>query len=182
MDRLDAHIGTATGLIAEKYFALPIFNDRPKFIERVYCYEFYHQLRRQLTDECDYTLNGEVDKGNHPIFKELGLDAIPDFLIHVPGGGMDRNHTVIEVKKSIAIPISTAMREAIEGDVRKLIRFQRDAHYRRAIYLIYGVSEQDERAVHDAADQARRDFDANSHLELWFHRAAGQPAFLADVL
>ena len=47
-------------------------------------------------------LNGELDKGAHPILWELGADyAKPDSLIHHPGY-MAENHTIIQVKSSNA--------------------------------------------------------------------------------
>jgi len=57
----------ATQSMDQYYFRIAIANLRGyRFRERVYCYELYHQLRLAL--KCfPYTLQGKMDKNNHPI-------------------------------------------------------------------------------------------------------------------
>jgi hypothetical protein len=75
----------ATSKIEEHYFQLPIAGQKnPRFLERVYCYELYHQLRFTLCNQFPYKLNGEVDKnGNPTILQGLGPVKL-DFIVHVP--------------------------------------------------------------------------------------------------
>jgi hypothetical protein len=51
----------------------------PAYRERVYCYELYHQMRRRWPLNCEYSLNGEVDKRGHPY-----LQARPDLRSVIP--------------------------------------------------------------------------------------------------
>jgi hypothetical protein len=84
--------------IEPHYFQLPVAEgEEPKYRERVYCYELYHQLRCILGDnfQFQYKLNGEVDKRGHPIFRKAKK---PDFIVHSPGD-MKHNLVVIEVIK-----------------------------------------------------------------------------------
>lgn len=53
--------------------------------ERVFCYEFYHQIRLIQKGYSLGTLHPEIDKGGHEIFKD-GDQKNPDFIFHTPGG------------------------------------------------------------------------------------------------
>jgi len=118
--------------IDSHYFQIPVAGvERPIFRERVYCYELYHQLRGVLGDDFPYKLDGEVDKGGHPIIRPALGAKKPDFIVHVPMQ-MDQNLVVIEVK-----PIN-ARRRDIKGDIETLRKFLDKAEYYRAIMLIYG--------------------------------------------
>lgn len=78
------------------------FRDTPNISERVFCYEFYYQLRR-LIEESDLELqkneifiHGELAKA-----KYLGYSYItPDFIIHNPENG-DSNLITIEIKPAL---------------------------------------------------------------------------------
>jgi hypothetical protein len=114
------------------YFQLPVAkSDEPKYRERVYCYELYHQLRCALGDDFHYKLHGEVDKAGHPIIRNRKK---PDFVVHEPG--TMNNLVVIEVK---SITIETRI-GGLREDFEKLGWFidPINAGYYRAIELIYG--------------------------------------------
>lgn len=66
--------------------------NKPEIIirERVWCYEFYHQIRKLGIEN----INGEIDKRGHRIIKN---NCNPDFVIHKEGS-MTENEAVIEVK------------------------------------------------------------------------------------
>ncbi len=90
----------------------------------------YFQLPVQWTDDCHYSLGGEVDKSRHPIIRG---NAKPDFLVHVPGR-MD-NLLVVEVK-----PGNAAVARMTD-DLMKLLAFRRKpANYVAAYFLVYGAS------------------------------------------
>lgn len=164
MEQFTDILREATAAIMPHYFLLPIHGADPVYRERVYCYELYHQLRSLWPhlQDCPYSLNGEVDKQNHPY---LGQGAPkPDFVVHIPGTG--DNYAAIEVKRPSADP------EGIRKDIRTLLMF-REAGYRRALYLTYGV---------DPAATAMRiaaQAEEPGHLaaiEVWVHTAPGAPA------
>ena len=126
----------ATGSIEPHYFQLPIAGqEEPSYRERVYCYELYHQLRSLLDrDRFPYFLNGEVDKGGHPLLSNDIGPRKPDFIVHVPGG-MRRNLAVIEVK-----PINSTLNDFREA-LRSLRSFLERAGYFGAIALVYGSGD-----------------------------------------
>ncbi|MDB6027443.1 MAG: methionyl-tRNA formyltransferase-like protein [Verrucomicrobiales bacterium] len=124
----------ATTKISPIYFQLPVMGiEVPKFLERVYCYELYHQMR-MLWPNVPYQLTGEVDKSGHPRIRQGVLNrSKPDFTIHVPGN-MDANLLVIEVKARDPVD------QNVVRDLEKLTAFCISAGYDAAYYLIYGFS------------------------------------------
>src|SRR5258708_10818027 len=138
MNELDSILQRSTAEIEAGYFQLRVAGgDAPIYRERVYCYELYHQMRLCWPREgCPFVLNGEVDKGGHPILGPKGLGGIPDFLVHRPGD-MNGNHAIIEVKAPFARD------HQIEIDLHKLTRFTNEVGYERAIYLVYGTEAQE---------------------------------------
>jgi hypothetical protein len=165
MDELNQIIGEASAAIEDRYFRLPLNGGGPVYRERVYCYELYHQMRCQWPPDCQFTLNGEVDKRAHPIIQNFGVaNTIPDFLVHVPGN-MENNHAVIEVKS--CEPSS----QAIRVDLQKLNAFQVEVGYQRGIYLVYGGSAAaDVRRI----DAVARQLNLRGTFELWIHTASGE--------
>lgn len=167
MEELDQIFREATRSVDEPYFRLPIDGGDPVYRERVYCYELYHQMRIRWPENCPYWLNGEIDKGGHPLLRAKGADyAKPDFLIHTPGD-MNGNHAIIEVKSEKAPP------GEIWQDLRKLSQFVTDIGYARAIYLIYGYrsgrkAEQIAQMIQGAEKLAP--------IELWVHASPGDEA------
>lgn len=123
--------------IDSSYFKLNVASsdsEEQKDRERVYCYEFYHQLRCILGESSPYKLNGEVDKDGHPIIHEALGAKKPDFIVHVPGG-MDKNLVVVEVKS-----VTRAKKDfsKLKKDLETLEGFLDKANYKNAIMLIYG--------------------------------------------
>ena len=155
MEEFNIILERATAALSPEYFLLPVQGGDFVYRERVYCYELYHQLRCQWPDECEYVLNGEVDKQQHPNFDGPGYPK-PDFIVHVPGSA--ENFAAIEVKGPGAAPGD------IRTDLSKLLQFQR--WYPRLLYLVYGVHPVTarNRIVESAENEA--DLDA---IELWVH-------------
>jgi hypothetical protein len=69
MEQFTQILREATAAIPPEYFLLPIHGGDSVYRERVYCYEFYHQMRRLWPPDCPYRLNGEVDKRSIPTFR-----------------------------------------------------------------------------------------------------------------
>lgn len=173
MHDFENRLKAATKGVGLEYFQLPVAGkESPIYRERCYCYELYHQLRKDWPD-CAYRLCGEIDKSGHPIVRGNDLDNTkPDFIIHIPED-MDHNFAVIEVK-----PINGA-RHGIEKDVRTLLAYLNDGGYERAFYLIYGSADEGE-ALREAATQVKQQ--AGNRIELWHHRApcaAAEPINMA---
>jgi len=120
------------------YFQLSVATkegDKKIFRERVYCYELYHQLRCILGDCFPYKLDGEVDKGGHPIIRKR---KTPDLIVHKPGE-MNQNLVVIEVKP---ISVKGHLKE-LEKDLETLQYFLgEEGRYYHAIMLVYGDGKQ----------------------------------------
>jgi len=131
MNKLTEILHEATAGVEAMYFHLNVDGGDPIFRERVYCYELYHQMRKNWPADYQYSLNGELDKRAHPILREIGADqAKPDLLVHTPGN-MAGNYAIIEVKHSTSA-------NGIRKDLKTLDLFVRKVGYQRAIYLVYG--------------------------------------------
>ncbi|MEJ0098497.1 MAG: methionyl-tRNA formyltransferase-like protein [Pseudomonadota bacterium] len=159
MERLDEILRRATAGISEEYFLLPIHGAAAQRRERVYCYELYHQMRSLWPGGVPWFLNGEVDKGGHPLFAGAGAPKpdFLDFLVHVPG--QNRNYAALEVK-----PASFVNR-GIRKDLETLQMF-RDRGYERAILLVYGA-EPDEAA--QRLQNCGATPERHAGIELWVH-------------
>lgn len=173
MKELTGILQSSTAGVEAMYFHLNIDRGDPVFRERVYCYELYHQMRCNWPSQCEYFLNGELDKSAHPILRKLGADhAKPDLLVHTPGA-MAGNYAIVEVKHS-------AVASGIHKDLWTLDLFVRKVGYQRAIYLIYGP-EASERGVDKIKGIANK-FQQLVPIEVWLHSEVGQPATLNTTL
>ena len=167
MKELSEILRVATASVDAMYFHLNIDGGDPVFRERVYCYELYHQMRKNWPVGCTFLLNGELDKRAHPILRKLGADhAKPDLLVHTPGV-MAGNYAIIEVKHSTA----TA---GVRKDSETLDLFVRKVGYQRAIYLIYGwrANAAEVAKIEAIADE----FPELVPIEVWLHSEVNQQA------
>lgn len=96
--------------------------------ERVFCYEFYHQMRLIEGKYSLSKLHAEIDKSGHGAFKD-GDKRNPDFIFHNPGT-MSGNQVIIEVKGDI------------EGDICKdfetLTIFCKNYQYKLGYFILFG--------------------------------------------
>lgn len=167
MDELTGIFVRATQGVKEIYFRLPIDGGTPKYRERVYCYELYHQMRCLWPEDTDFVLNGEVYKGGHPLLKRLELSRFsPDLLVHKPGS-MQGNFAIIEVKRQ------SPDERGVKKDLDSLSRFVTRGQYKRAIYLIFGDGA--ESALQRVRELAGEN-DTLQSIELWIHDQPGSPA------
>lgn len=162
MDRFDKILESATVVLESEYFRLPVAGGEPAYRERVYCYELYHQMRSLWPSSCEYVINGEVDKQQHPNFAGRGFPK-PDFIVHVPG--THDNFAVIEVKGPGWSPAG------IRNDLCKLLRFGES--YRRRLYLVYGIKPGV--AVNRIREYVENPADLEA-IELWVHPTHGTAA------
>ncbi|MFP3257195.1 MAG: hypothetical protein RXO36_05305 [Candidatus Nanopusillus acidilobi] len=111
----------------------------PRYKERIFCYELYHQMRK-IQESHNYEfldfvkIEGERVKDDLNIPKKL--KKVPDFLAHKPDS--DNNYLVMEVKKA------SSPKRGMENDLIKLISFM-DASlmlkYKYGIFFIFGREE-----------------------------------------
>lgn len=108
--------------VARPYFAPPGPNSDDLFIERVFAYELYHQMRLEFGD--GWYVHGEFRKGLR-LIPELGSDAVttPDLVVHQSETVTD-NLIAIEIKASP----STKAHEVL-ADMKKLEFFTRPLHF-----------------------------------------------------
>lgn len=107
----------------EELYRIP-YDTRP--YERIVCYEFYHQLRKRMGDDCPFVLHGELDK------RYRDTKKVPDFVFHVPRTDA-RNFAVIEFKN-----VKSGMRW-IKYDLGKLDEFRNHPyHYQIGILVVFG--------------------------------------------
>lgn len=170
MQQLTEILQAATAAVPMEYFLLPLHGGDPIYRERVYCYELYHQMRCRWPDDTPFRLNGEIDKQNHPYFRDQKQPK-PDLLVHQPGIG--DNYAALEIKSA------GAASRKIRKDLLTLELLARRADYRRLIYLVYGAgSERDVKRVRACAAQ----LDDLRPIELWLHPDPTVAAFPALVL
>ena len=126
---------TATANVEQMYFQLKVTGtENTKHLERVYCYELYHQMRLRWP-KVPHKLTGEIDKSGNPRIRHAILNrSKPDFTIHVPGDMTD-NLLVIEVKARDPVDYK------VQRDLLKLSEFRRSAGYTAAYYLTYGFNQ-----------------------------------------
>ena len=77
------------------YLKYPAIGEIQKYGERVFAYEFYHQLRRNF-DDLHMDITGEPIKGAG-LLPDMEQTIIPDFVIHNYATN-DHNEIAIEIK------------------------------------------------------------------------------------
>ncbi|HTL67242.1 MAG TPA: hypothetical protein VL200_06250 [Lacunisphaera sp.] len=142
--------------------------DEPVIRERVFCYEFYHQLRVLATETgFAYSIGPELDKGGHPIIRG---DVIPDFVVHQPGD-MGLNLCVVEVK-----PLSGDA-DGFDKDFRTLRDFVQNYRYYRGVLLAFGNSPRAEQVIMRKTGAIRELRRIGVHV-WWVRRAGEEPVEL----
>lgn len=146
----------------------------PKYAERVYCYELYHQMRSVFGDRYKYTINGELPKGTHEIIQ---ANRSPDFLIHRPKS-MESNLAIIEVKPFSVVKVYSYL----HGDLCKLNFFTgKQALYRYGIMHVYGngIEKREEEWLIDYFKSHMENFSNKKKILLSLHTGPGvRPSFI----
>ena len=172
----------ATLCIDDKYINFPIYGEDPVLLERVYCYELYHQIRQKIPAGATYGLMAEVDKRSNPLIYEIaGRKIIPDLIAHVPKSMQD-NLAVVEVKRAFGF-VGAGVKKDLENltTFRTMSRHGEKIGYRKAIFLAFG---DDKRFVDDVKKKANKwanDSACGKEIQLdlimfYWHEKAGTPA------
>ena len=159
----------ATALIPPGFFNLQVTNNEATiYRERVYCYELYHQLRSALPIDFRFTLQGEIDKQNHPIIsKECGAIK-PDLLVHKPGDMENSNLVVIEVKS-----ITNVSRLRKDFKTLRCMTSLENGYF-RGVSVLFGENNDD--AYNKAARLYKENCEgATERIHLFFHKFPRNP-------
>jgi len=144
------------------FLKYPTIGNKFKHGERVFAYEFYHQLRKHFFD-LHYDITGEPIKGAN-IVTGLNQTLIPDFVIHNFGYN-ENNEIAIEVKVT---PKLTA--KQVYQDLNKLaLMLDAPLHYNSAVFFagncnlpeIIGNSRMYQEKILDIMAN-------NQNLSIWF--------------
>lgn len=120
---------------------------REKYQERVFMYEFYHQMRCLEDEYSEFgslSIQGEVNKG----YQRLSGAWIPDLILHERDG----EHNVL------ALECKMAWNSGIKRDIRKLISYRKaPLSYQTAVILILGKAQRQLSNVSRRAREELRD-------------------------
>lgn len=120
--------------VDQSYYTIPVTYRSEEIVrERVFCYEFYHQLRclAEKNKKIDIKINGEIDKRGNRDFNGEN----PDFVFHLPGT-MERNSIVIEVKGNAQ---NDYINKCIK-DFTTLKNFLKSHQYKIGIFILYNYN------------------------------------------
>ena len=148
----------------------------PKYAERVYCYELYHQMRSVFGDGYEYSINGELPKGTHEIIQ---VNRSPDFLIH-RSKSMASNLAIIEVKPFSVVKVFSK----IVQDLRKLNLFTGDqALYHYGIMHVYsnGIEKGEVEGLIDYFKSYVENFNNKRKILLSLHTSPGSRPFFVTL-
>src|SRR5438874_397838 len=106
----------------------------PRWLERPFAYEIYHQLRCiwDRESEFDCVIQAEVFKHYQEIRE---LDKMPDLLIHLPDS-TEKNLAVVEIK------LASNRQKNLICDLNKLGMFQRILKYKTLVEVIIGANKE----------------------------------------
>lgn len=119
--------------VDNSYYNIPTtFNSEGIVRERVFCYEFYHQLRclAKKDSNTNIKINGEIDKRGHELFDEDDQKN-PDFIFHLPGT-MEKNLIIVEVKGKMSRGKNGCIK-----DFKTLKTFLEKYQYKIGIFILY---------------------------------------------
>lgn len=101
--------------------------------ERIFCYEFYHQMRLIQSIDDPLYIHGEIDKRGHILFLPEHRTN-PDFVVHHPSK-MPENAIVIEVKGYDER--RKPSRAGICKDFNTLLNFTELYEYKLGIFIVF---------------------------------------------
>lgn len=160
----------ATKAIDPEYFLLERVGNPPHYRERVYCYEMYHQMRKEFDAlVINLRLNGEVDKGNHS--EKCVKNKKPDFIVHQPGSN-EKNYAVIEVKS-----LKGLRKNSLKKDLETIKCFMASLNYKRGIFLVYGENFQRQFLKYEDLFKCEE----YGGIEVWIHRSPQKEAYLYRI-
>lgn len=123
------YIVEALNSVEQHYIKLPAIHQASGIIrERVFCYEFYHQLRNTIPHNREVVINGEIDKRGYPTFDSQN----PDFVFHIPGSNAG-NAVVCEIKGDVRKP-------GLRKDLETICHFIEEKNYQSGVLIVFAIS------------------------------------------
>lgn len=108
--------------VAPNYYGYSTPTNNIDSCERVFAYEFYHQLRCTFKGRSWY-VHGEFKKGLAPLTIDFGKDIVyPDIVLHLPES-LTSNLCAFEIKSSASGNVTTGA--DVLSDLKKLEMFTR---------------------------------------------------------
>jgi hypothetical protein len=98
------------------------------YLERVYAYELYHQLRLVIGNDKRMAVYGEPVKSSNALY--YSSEKIPDLIIHEPG--TSNNIAVIEIKSAWNLKKSGLIK-----DVKTATEFKKK-DYICSVFIVFG--------------------------------------------
>lgn len=118
--------------VDQSYYKIPVtYNSKGIARERVFCYEFYYQLRCLAEENRNIKINGEIDKRGHKLFHKDDRKN-PDFVFHLPGT-MENNLIIVEVKGKME-------KDGCIKDFETLKIFLKKYQYQIGIFILYNYN------------------------------------------
>lgn len=137
--------------IAPEYFQATLPTEATMYSERMFAYEFYHQIRLRFQDEIWY-VNGEFRKGLYLAGVQFEQDTvIPDIVLH-RSDTLKENIAVFEIK--VAPNTSTS---ALLHDLRKLGMYTKSDNGLNFTFGALIVANQSFREVYGNAAPTEKD-------------------------
>lgn len=127
----------AVNNVDKRFYKVTESSNIPAEIERVFCYELYHQFRIRLTDAVAsdegevLDFHGELRKNNATAL----AGKVPDLLLHHSGHD-NANLLCVEVKTG-----SGLNKCDIHNDIDKLYKLCKEHNYKNAVYLLVSTDE-----------------------------------------
>lgn len=125
-----------------------INNDFYSYGERIFCYEFYHQLKVEMENPKnmeffkEVSLQGEARKMNIiKLLEKIGLesfsnDLVPDLLIHNPSNG-NNQMCAIEIKTK-----NNLSTDELQFDLGKLYKYCKSLNYENVYFIAVNTSSE----------------------------------------
>lgn len=176
-DRLVELISSSIVSIKDEYINFQVAGSEERIErERVYCYEFYHQIRH-IVHEISYRVNSEPNKINHPYIEDHCGAIDPDFIFHRPGEmNPDSNLAVIEIKKTSGDLTNGILKDI--GTINCMTTIPNGYH--GGIIIVFGeISDVRQRNL---LGRIRNSIDENTkRLTVLLHQQANTPPVRIDI-
>jgi len=130
IDEIIKFISEAYSNVGENYLHPKSASGNIKTQERIFSYEFYHQMRKlQELNHYKFLKGSTLEIEGERIKRDI--EKQPDFIIHKPGTN-ESNYLVIEIKK-----IESTVKSIVD-DLKKLNEYIEEKEYKYGISLIFG--------------------------------------------
>jgi hypothetical protein len=172
MDEIIKFISEAYSNVDEDYLHPKSVSGDINAQERIFSYEFYHQMRTlqesnkyKFLKRLKIIVEAERIKTDKKIDEDLHLKQ-PDIIIHIPGSN-ENNLLVIEIKRVKEIKRIKGKNNNIIEDLKKLKSFINKLNYKYGISLIFGeISNENGNIWNSIKNEIKEEDSKNNNLKL----------------